>query len=58
MLQSRILPYWQDVIVPEIIHGENVVIVAHNNSIRALVQLFKMLSNDEVCKVSIPNSIP
>lgn len=52
------MPYWHDVIVPEMLQGENLVIVAHNNTIRALVQLFKLLKHDQVSKLSIPNSIP
>jgi len=40
------------------IKGEKVVIVAHGNSLRGLVKHFKNLSDEEILKVNIPNSIP
>jgi len=40
------------------IKGEKVVIVAHGNSLRGLVKHFKSLSDEEILKVNIPNSIP
>jgi len=55
---ERTLPYYYDTIVPDMIKGEQVIIVAHGNSLRGLVKHFKKLSNDEILTVSIPNSIP
>lgn len=40
------------------IRGERPVIVAHNNTIRGLIKMIKGLTNEEVMKVEVPNSIP
>src|SRR4029079_7744765 len=39
---ARVLPFWNDRIVPELLAGKNVLVVAHGNSLRAVV---KMLDN-------------
>lgn len=55
---ERLLPYWENVLVPAIRSGQKVIIVAHGNSLRALVQYLDQLSNDEIVNLNIPTGIP
>jgi len=55
---SRLLPYWKNTIVPEIRSGKKVIIVAHGNSLRALIKYLDDLSDDEIVKLEIPTGIP
>jgi len=56
--QSRILPYWNKVIVPNIMKGKRIIITAHGNSIRALVKHLDGISNEAIAKYNIPTGIP
>jgi len=55
---ARFLPYWHEVIVPEIKKGKRVVIVAHGNSLRALIKYLDKISDDEITGLNIPTGIP
>ena len=55
---DRFLPYWQDVIVPFLKAGKRILIVAHGNSLRALVKHLDGLSDEEIPKLNIPTGIP
>ena len=55
---ARFLPYWNDVISPEIKKGKKVVIAAHGNSLRALVKYLDDISDEEITKLNIPTGIP
>ncbi len=55
---NRSLPYWQDVIAPDILEGKKVLIVAHGNSIRALVKHLDAISDDDITGINIPTGIP
>lgn len=55
---ERFLPYWNSTIKPAILKKQKVLIVAHGNSLRALVKLLDNLSDDEILKVNIPTGIP
>jgi 2,3-bisphosphoglycerate-dependent phosphoglycerate mutase len=54
----RLLPYWYDVIVPDLIAGETVLVVAHGNSLRALVKHLDGISDDDIVGLNIPTGIP
>ena len=54
----RFLPYWQDTIAPQVKSGKRVLIVAHGNSLRALVKYLDNLSKEEVVGLNIPTGIP
>jgi 2,3-bisphosphoglycerate-dependent phosphoglycerate mutase len=54
----RMLPYWYDGIVPDLAAGKIVLVAAHGNSLRALVQHLDGLSEDEVLELNIPTGIP
>ena len=54
---DRFLPYWHEVIAPQVKAGKKVVIAAHGNSLRALVKYLDDLSEEEVLKLNIPTGI-
>jgi 2,3-bisphosphoglycerate-dependent phosphoglycerate mutase len=54
----RMLPYWHDVIVPDLRAGMTPLIVAHGNSMRALVKHLDGISDEEIVELNIPTGIP
>jgi 2,3-bisphosphoglycerate-dependent phosphoglycerate mutase len=55
---SRVLPFWESRIVPELRAGKNVLVVAHGNSLRALVKMLDMMSERDIVEFNIPTGIP
>lgn len=55
---ERMLPYWYDAIVPDLVNGRNPLVVAHGNSLRALVKHLDGLTDEEVVSLNIPTGIP
>src|SRR5580693_9921084 len=55
---ARVLPYWQQSIVPELKLGRQVLVVAHGNSLRALVKMLDGLSEQAVIELNIPTGVP
>jgi 2,3-bisphosphoglycerate-dependent phosphoglycerate mutase len=55
---ARFLPYFTDVIVPDLRTGKTVLIVAHGNSLRALVKHLDEMSDEEIVGLNIPTGIP
>src|SRR5664280_2191165 len=55
---DRFLPYWHETIKPAILHKQKVLIVAHGNSLRALVKYLDNMSDEEILKINIPTGIP
>jgi 2,3-bisphosphoglycerate-dependent phosphoglycerate mutase len=55
---ARVLPYWQDAIVPEVQSGKRVIVVAHGNSMRALVKYLDNIPDEEIVGLNIPTGIP
>jgi len=54
----RMLPYWYDAIVPDLRTGQTVLVVAHGNSLRALVKHLDDVGDDEITGLNIPTGIP
>ena len=54
----RMLPYWEEEIVPQLKSGKTVLITAHGNSLRALVKHLDSISDDEIAELNIPTGIP
>ena len=54
----RLLPYWYDAIVPDLRTYACVLVVAHGNSLRALVKHLDQLGEDEVVGLNVPTGIP
>ena len=55
---ERVLPYWHATIAPAILSGRRVLVVAHGNSIRALVKYLDSISDAEITELNIPTGIP
>jgi len=55
---ERMLPYWYDAIVPDLLVHRCVLISAHGNSLRALVKHLDGLSEQEVVELDIPTGVP
>ena len=55
---ERVLPYWHSTLAPEIKSGKRVLIVAHGNSIRALVKYLDNISDSEITELNIPTGLP
>jgi 2,3-bisphosphoglycerate-dependent phosphoglycerate mutase len=55
---ARVLPYWNNQIIPHIRKGENILIAAHGNSLRALVMQLDALSPEKVLELNIPTGVP
>jgi 2,3-bisphosphoglycerate-dependent phosphoglycerate mutase len=55
---GRMLPYWYDAIVPDLVAGKTVLVTAHGNSLRALVKHLDEVSDDDIVGVNIPTGIP
>ena len=55
---ERVVPYWENVIVPTIKAGRKVVIAAHGNSLRSLVKHLDNISDDEIVNLNIPTAQP
>lgn len=55
---ARVLPYWHDVIVPQLRAGLDVIVVAHGNSLRALVKHLEGIGDDDIAELNIPTAAP
>ena len=58
MTLERVLPYWHSMLAPEIASGKRTLIVAHGNSIRALVKYLDNISDAEITELNIPTGLP
>ena len=55
---ARVLPYWQDVIAPQLLAGLDVLVTAHGNSLRAVLMHLEGVSKEEIAEVNIPTGVP
>jgi 2,3-bisphosphoglycerate-dependent phosphoglycerate mutase len=55
---ARVLPYWQDVIAPQLLIGLDVLVTAHGNSLRALMMHLEGVTREEIPEVNIPTGVP
>ena len=55
---ARMLPYWFDVIVPDLTGGSTVLVAAHGNSLRALVKHLDGISDADIAGLDIPTGVP
>jgi 2,3-bisphosphoglycerate-dependent phosphoglycerate mutase len=55
---GRMLPYWYDAIVPDLLGGGTVLIAAHGNSLRALVKHLDGISDEAIAALNIPTGVP
>ncbi len=55
---DRVMPLWNGEMINRLKNGENVLIVAHGNSLRGLVKTLKNISNDDILELNIPTAKP
>jgi 2,3-bisphosphoglycerate-dependent phosphoglycerate mutase len=55
---TRVLPYWHDAVVPGLRAGLTPLVVAHGNSLRALVKHLEHISDEEIAELNIPTGVP
>ncbi len=58
MTQERVLPYYRNIIKPKLEQGSNVLVVAHGNSLRALVAELDRMTKEEILDLNIPTGTP
>jgi 2,3-bisphosphoglycerate-dependent phosphoglycerate mutase len=57
-VSARLLPYWFDVVVPQLCEGRTVLVVAHCNTLRALIKHLDEISDDEITRLEVPTGLP
>jgi len=55
---ARVLPFWHARIAPELRSGRNVLVVAHGNSLRAMVKMLDEVAASEITELNIPTGVP
>jgi 2,3-bisphosphoglycerate-dependent phosphoglycerate mutase len=55
---DRVIPFWTDRVAPALKSGKNVLIVAHGNSLRALVKMLDAISDADIVEFNIPTGVP
>lgn len=55
---ERVVPYWENVILPNVKAGKSIIIAAHGNSLRALVKYLDNISDEDITELNIPTGMP
>jgi 2,3-bisphosphoglycerate-dependent phosphoglycerate mutase len=55
---ARVLPYWEQRLAPELRRGRDLLVVAHGNSLRALVKMLDGVSDEAIVELNIPTGVP
>jgi 2,3-bisphosphoglycerate-dependent phosphoglycerate mutase len=55
---DRLMPFWNQELVPRIRKSENILVVAHGNSLRAIIQILENLKPSELLELNVPTAIP
>ncbi|KRM23357.1 2,3-bisphosphoglycerate-dependent phosphoglycerate mutase [Latilactobacillus graminis] len=53
--EQRLLPYWQDQVVPGLLAGQDQLIVAHGSTLRALIKIIEQISDQDIDGVEVEN---
>ncbi len=56
--KKRVLPFWEKTIIPDLQAGKTILMVAHGNSLRALIKHIESLNDEEITKVEVPTGTP
>jgi 2,3-bisphosphoglycerate-dependent phosphoglycerate mutase len=55
---DRVLPFWHDTICPTILDHKNVIVVAHGNSLRAIIKHLSGMSEKDILNYNVPTGVP
>lgn len=58
LCSKRVLPYWHNVLAPQIEAGKKLLVVAHGNSLRALMKHLENISEKDICELNVPTGLP
>ncbi|QCI18281.1 2,3-diphosphoglycerate-dependent phosphoglycerate mutase [Buchnera aphidicola (Aphis nasturtii)] len=58
MTITRVIPYWEKFIYPQLKQRKKILIVAHGNSLRALIQYLHKIDNKKIIELEIPTAVP
>lgn len=56
--QARVLAHWRETVNPALAQGRNVLVVAHGNSIRALLMELEHIGEEDIAAVEVANGVP
>ena len=55
---ERVMPFYEDYIVPALLDDKNVLVAAHGNSLRALIKKIEGIADDEITSLEIATGVP
>ena len=55
---ARVIPYYQSAIQPLLAAGQNILVVAHGNSLRSLMMSLENINQEEISHVDLPTGVP
>ena len=55
---ARIIPYWENVILPRVKSSNDIIIAAHGNSLRGIIKVLKDISDEDIIGLNLPTGIP
>jgi 2,3-bisphosphoglycerate-dependent phosphoglycerate mutase len=55
---ERILPYWKQVIFPELKQAQELLVVAHGNSLRGIIKYLKNIPEENIVSLNLPTAVP
>ena len=55
---KRVMPLLKDVLIPEIMNNKKIMIVAHGNSLRAIIKVLREISDQDIVSLNIPTGAP
>lgn len=58
MATERLIPYWQDMIAPQLRQGHNQLVVAHGSTLRALIKYLEQIDDADIMQVEVDNGSP
>jgi len=55
---ARVLPWWHDMAVPQLRSGQTLLVVAHGNSLRALIKHLEKIGDQDIVELNVPTGMP
>lgn len=55
---DRVMPYWEETIVPDLKAGKTILVAAHGNSIRAILKVLEGISDEDITGLEVPTGVP
>ena len=55
---ARAVPYWKEVIFPNLQTEDSLIVVAHGNSLRGIIKYLKNISDEDIISLNLPTAVP